>query len=94
MCFLAAFSQAGPMAQETPLEYSKRLETVISNHSDYIDDITDSYVSVRYSPRKEIMEEDKKINLQKSWKVVCHTLIQRRLQSGKWFLVRMLLNPE
>jgi hypothetical protein len=94
MCYLASFSQAGPMAQETPLEYAKRLATVIRNHDDYIENITQSYVIVRYSPFKEIIEEDKKINLQKSWKAVCQTLIRRRLQSGKWFLVRLLLNPE
>jgi hypothetical protein len=93
MCYLASFTKAGPAAQETPLEYSQRLGTVISGYSDHVDNITKSYVSVRYSPRKEIIGEDEKTKLQTSWQQVCQTLIQRRLQAGKWFFIRMLWNP-
>jgi transglutaminase-like putative cysteine protease len=94
MCYLAAFSKAGPAAQETPLEYSRRLAKVINGYGDDIDNITRSYSTVRYSQRKEMTGENEKNKLKGSWKEVCHKLIRRRLQARKWFLVRLLWNPK
>ncbi len=94
MCYLASFSRAGPRAQETPLEYSVRLATVLPGDTDYIDTITQSYINVRYSPRKEMVEEYEKSMLQKSWREVCSSLVKRRLQAKKWFLIRILWRPE
>ena len=94
MCYLASFSKAGPAAQETPLEYAKRLGSVFTYRSEAIDNITRSYAGVRYSPRKELTEENEKNKLKESWKEVCHTLINRRLQARKWFLVRWLWHPK
>jgi transglutaminase-like putative cysteine protease/preprotein translocase subunit SecG len=94
MCYLATLSKAGPNAQETPLEYSMRLAAVLPGHDDYIGNITQSYINVRYSPRKEITEDYEKSQLQKSWIEVCSSLVRRRLESKKWFLIRIMLRPE
>ena len=94
MCYLASFSKAGPVAQETPLEYAKRLGSVFSYRSEAIENITRSYTGVRYSPRKELTEETEINKLKESWKEVCHTLITRRLQARKWFLVKLVWHPK
>jgi len=89
-----AQEKAGPVAQETPLEYAKRLGSVFSYRSEAIDNITRSYTGVRYSPRKELTEETEINKLKESWKEVCHTLITRRLQARKWFLVKLVWHPK
>ncbi len=94
MCYLASLNRAGPSAQETPLEYSLRLAAVLPGHDDYIGNITQSYVTVRYSPRKDMTEDYEKSQLQKSWTEVCSSLVKRRLESKKWFLIRILLWSE
>jgi transglutaminase-like putative cysteine protease len=93
MCYLAAFSQAGPKAQETTLEYSQRLTDTINGYGNDINNITQYYNIARYSPRKEGLEEKEQIKLNQSWQKVCHKLIRLRLQAKKWFMVRLLWNP-
>jgi transglutaminase-like putative cysteine protease len=91
MCYLATLSKAGPSAQETPLEYSMRLATVLPGYDDYISNITQSYINVRYSPRKEMTNDYERSQLQKSWVEVCSSLVRRRMEAKKWFLMRILL---
>jgi len=94
MCQLASLNKVGPIAQETPLEYSMRLATVLPGYGDYIANITQAYMNIRYSPRKELTEEYEKTQLQKAWTELCSYLVRRRLEARKWFLFRVVLNPD
>jgi transglutaminase-like putative cysteine protease len=93
MCRLAAQGNLGPRAQETPLEYAKRLAMVLPGEADYIDSITRSYIDTLYSSRKELIEGFEKSRLQKSWAVLCVSLIRYRMRFRKWVLLRVLWRP-
>lgn len=94
MCQLASMNKAGPTPHETPLEYSMRLATVLPGYDDYITDITQAYMNIKYSPRKELTEEYEKSQLQKAWTELCSYLIRRRLEARKWSLFRMIFSPD
>lgn len=93
MCHLASLGNAGPKAQETPLEYAKRLAKVLPGEADYIDSIARAYIDTLYSPRKELMEDYEKSRLQKSWVVLCISLVRYRMRFRKWALLRLFWRP-
>jgi len=82
MCFLASLGQAGPMAQETPLEFGTRLALAVPAQSNNISDVVQAYMNSQYSSRKELGETEKTA-LQKSWVKLCPFLLKQALRS-KW----------
>ena len=66
MCRLASWGRAGPMVQETPLEYSSRLALALPLQAASIDTIVEAYVEIRFSTRRELGQLHKG-RLQKAW---------------------------
>lgn len=79
MCFLASLGKSGPIAQETPLEFSARLALAVPAQAETIDHVTQAYMDIRYSPRKELTLFEKS-RLQNSWVVLCPFLLKRLLR--------------
>ncbi|MEE8353498.1 MAG: transglutaminase-like domain-containing protein, partial [Dehalococcoidales bacterium] len=66
MCRLASWGKAGPMAQETPLEYCGRLALALPLQAASIDTIAEAYIETRFSTRRELGRLQKG-RLQKAW---------------------------
>lgn len=79
MCFLASLARISPKPQQTPLEYYARLASAFPQQAEALDTITQRYVEVRYSPRKELGRWER-WRLQQSWRVVRQRLIKRLLR--------------
>ncbi len=66
MCRLASWGKAGPMVQETPLEYCARLALALPLQTASIDTIAEAYIETRFSTRRELGRLQKS-RLQKAW---------------------------
>jgi ABC-type lipoprotein export system ATPase subunit len=75
MCYVASLGKSGPLAYETPLEYSTRLIEALPAEAEDINNVTDAYVDTLYSPRKELGQHEK-ARLQKSWVELCPRLLR------------------
>jgi hypothetical protein len=76
LCFLASVLRIRPVPQQTPLEYRVRLVSKFPNQAVAIDNIIQSYLLERYSPRKGI-DLERKGELRKSWRKVYTGLLGR-----------------
>ena len=76
MTRLAALGRAGPMAQETPLEYCARLALVLPLQAELVSAIAQWYVETLFSPRKELGRLQKG-RLQKTWVELVPSLARR-----------------
>lgn len=66
MCRLASWAKAGPMAQETPLEYCARLALALPQQSASIEAIGQAYIETQFSTRRQLGWVEKG-RLQKAW---------------------------
>ncbi len=78
MCYLASLIRFGPKPDETPLEYSARLELALPANAQAIDTITRAYVETQFSSRRELSRLHKG-RMQKSWVELCPSLVKRLL---------------
>jgi len=66
MCRLASWGKAGPMAQETPLEYCDRLALALPLQATSIETIGKAYIETQFSTRRELGRLEKG-RLQNAW---------------------------
>lgn len=66
MCRLASWGKAGPMAQETPLEYCARLALALPQQTASIETIGQAYIETQFSTRRQLGRLEKG-RLQNAW---------------------------
>jgi hypothetical protein len=92
MCMLASRGNTASLVYETPTEFGKRLTKALPGQEGTIGLITQLYLGVKYSPRKNIEDRDL-IKMQKAWVELASSLVKNMLQLPRWTFVRWFWKP-
>jgi transglutaminase-like putative cysteine protease len=92
MRYLAGEGDLGIFDHETPFEFSRRLTEYLPVQEENINSIVQAFVTVQYSPRKELGERSVAW-LQKAWVRLCPPLVKCIPFLKRWTLLRPLQWP-